>query len=348
MNLEEFHPLTYYKNLYETQERKYSFKAKNLKEWETWRKEFREKLIELLGGFDYPYTNLNPKKLEEKEFDNYIREKVVFWSDKYNAIPAYVLVPKNKDGKLPAVVAMHGHGYGKNDIVGIWEDGSERINPASRGYHKDFALELVKRGLLVIAPEQSGFGERREEEDKKKGPHQSSCWFLSVWALMLGKTTIGRRVWDAIRTIDYLQSREDVDKDSIGMMGISGGGTTTLFTSAIDERIKAVVISGYLSTFKDSILSIYHCIDNFVPGILKYCEMYDIASLIAPRPLLIESGTKDDIFPINSVIYAYNKVKEVYKFLNAEDKIDADFFEGRHEISGRKSYDFLVRWLKSN
>ncbi|NHV06091.1 MAG: acetylxylan esterase [Thaumarchaeota archaeon] len=342
--MEEYKPLTYYKKLYEQMERKFSFKAKSIEEWQRWKDEFRSKLIELIN-LDYPKSELEPKKVDEKEFQDYVREKVIFRSDKLSLVPAYVLVPKNHKNKLPAVVAMHGHGYGKNDLVGIWEDGSERINPSSRGYHKDFALELVKRGLIVIVPEQAGFGERREEEDAKKGPYQSSCWSLSTWALMLGKTTIGRRVWDAMRAIDYLQTRSDVKEDAIGMMGISGGGTTTLFTSALDERIKATVVSGYLNTFKDSILSIYHCIDNFVPGILKYGEMYDVASLIAPRALLVESGTKDDIFPIESAKYAYEKVKEVYRFLNAEDKIDSDFFEGRHEISGRKSYDFLVKWL---
>jgi len=342
--MEEYKPLAYYKKLYEQMERKFSFKAKSIEEWQKWKDEFRSKLIELIN-LDYPKSELEPKKVDEKEFQDYVREKVIFRSDKLSLVPAYVLVPKNHKNKLPAVVAMHGHGYGKNDLVGIWEDGSERINPSSRGYHKDFALELVKRGLIVIVPEQAGFGERREEEDAKKGPYQSSCWSLSTWALMLGKTTIGRRVWDAMRAIDYLQTRSDVKEDAIGMMGISGGGTTTLFTSALDERIKATVVSGYLNTFKDSILSIYHCIDNFVPGILKYGEMYDVASLIAPRALLVESGTKDDIFPIESAKYAYEKVKEVYRFLNAEDKIDSDFFEGRHEISGRKSYDFLVKWL---
>ncbi|MEM0002756.1 MAG: alpha/beta hydrolase family protein [Thermoproteota archaeon] len=342
--MEELKPLTYYKKLYEQRERKFSFKAKTLEEWEKWKNEFRDKLIELLD-LDYPKSELEPKKVEEKEFQYYIREKVIFRSDSFSLVPAYVLVPKNAKDKLPAVVAMHGHGYGKDDLVGIWEDGSERINPSSRGYHKDFALELVKKGLIVIAPEQAGFGERREDADTKKGPNQSSCWSLSTWALLFGKTTIGRRVWDAMRAIDYLQTRSDVKKDAIGMMGISGGGTTTLFTSALDERIKAVVVSGYLNTFKDSILSIYHCIDNFIPGILKYGEMYDIASLIAPRALLVESGTKDDIFPIESTKYAYEKVREVYRFLGAEEKLDSDFFEGCHEISGRKSYDFLVKWL---
>ncbi|MGB9758789.1 MAG: alpha/beta hydrolase family protein [Thermoproteota archaeon] len=342
--MEEYRPLTYYKKLYEQIERKFSFRAKSIEEWQQWKNEFRSKLIELIN-LDYPESELEPKKVEEKEFQEYVREKVIFRSDKFSLVPAYVLVPKNREDKLPAVVAMHGHGYGKNDLVGIWEDGTERINPSSRGYHKDFALELVKKGLIVIVPEQAGFGERREEEDIKKGPYQSSCWSLSTWALMLGKTTIGRRVWDAMRAIDYLQTRDDVKKDAIGMMGISGGGTTTLFTSALDERVKATVISGYLNTFKDSILSIYHCIDNFIPGILKYGEMYDVASLIAPRALLIESGTKDDIFPIESAKYAYEKVREVYRFLNAENKVDSDFFEGRHEISGRKAYDFLAKWL---
>lgn len=344
MSMEEYKPLMYYKKLYEQTERKFSFKAKSIEEWKQWKNEFRSKLIELIN-LDYPKSELEPKKVGVREFQDYVREKVVFRSDTFSSVPAYVLVPKGAKGKLPAVVAMHGHGYGKDDLVGIWEDGSERINPISRGYHKDFALELVKRGLIVIVPEQAGFGERREEEDIKKGPYQSSCWSLSTWALLLGKTTIGRRVWDAMRAIDYLQTRSDVKEDAIGMMGISGGGTTTLFTSALDERIKATVVSGYLNTFKDSILSVYHCIDNYIPGILKYGEMYDIASLIAPRPLLIESGTKDDIFPIESAKYAYERVKEVYKFLNAEDKIDSDFFEGRHEISGRKAYDFLVKWL---
>lgn len=345
---EFFRPLTYYKWVYENVGRIYGFRAKSIDEWRDWRRRFREKLIDLLGGFDYPSRPLSPKIVERKEFKEYVREKVLYWSDRFNLIPAYVLIPKNVDGRLPAVIAMHGHGYGKNDVVGIWEDGEDRVNPISRGYQKDFALSLVRHGFLVIAPEQSGFGERREEKDVSMGPSSSSCWWLTLWSLMLGKTTIGRRVWDAIKTIDYLETRNDVDKDRIGMMGISGGGTTTLFTSALDDRIKVTVISGYLNTFRDSILSIKHCIDNYIPGILKYGEMYDIASLIAPKPLFIESGTKDQIFPIKSTKYAYEKVRKVYEFLGVADRIDSEFFEGRHEICGKKAYKFLKKWLTIN
>ena len=348
LGMEKFRPTAFFRFLYESQERVYSFKAEDIEEWREWRKGLREILVELLGGFDYPETPLNPAKVEEKEFEDYIREKIIYYTDEFSAVPAYVLRPKKIYGNIPAVLALHGHGYGKDEITGIWEDGTERINPISRGYQKDFAIELAKKGLIVIVPDQIGFGERREKEDKKQGPSKSSCWQLSTWALLFGKTAIGKRVWDALRTIDYLISRNDVDGERIGIMGISGGGTITLFSAALDDRIKAVVISGYLNTFKDSILSVPHCICNFIPGILKYAEMDDIACLIAPRPLLIEHGTKDPIFPIKATKKAFEKLKKAYKLFNAEHLLDSDFFEGIHEISGRKAYDFLYKWLNSD
>ena len=324
----------------------FSFKAKTVAEWESWRSDFRRVLNELLGIQFFERAEPSFTIIEERRCDRYLRQKVVIKSDPYTSVPAYVLVPEGIKGGLPAVVAVHGHGYGKDDLVCIWEDGSERVEPVSRGYQKDFALELVRRGLLVIVPEQCGFGERRLEEDVKRGPEQSSCKSLSLWALMMGTTAAGRRVWDAMRVIDYLCTREEVDPSRIGMMGISGGGTTTLFTSALDDRVKAVVISGYLNTFKDSILSIDHCVDNYIPGILRYGEMYDVAALIAPRPLLVESGTKDPIFPVEAAKHAFEQVRRAYALLRAEDRIEADFFEGRHEISGRRSYDFMASWLK--
>lgn len=342
-----YDPLEVFITRYREEKRLFSFEARNLREWKSWRLDFRKKLAELIGLNFFKSSELLPKKLEERNYRGYVREKIVIRSDPYTLMPAYVLVPEEREGRLPAVIAMHGHGYGKEELIGVWEDGSDRVNPVSRGYQKDFALELMKRGLIVTVPDQSGFGERRVKEDIARGSEQSSCKQLSIWALMMGTTTMGRRVWDAMRMIDYLLTRVDVDSHKIGMMGISGGGLTTLFTSALDDRIKVTVVSGYLNTFRDSILSVDHCIDNYVPGILRYCEMYDVAALIAPRPLLIESGSKDTLFPMKATMYAYEQVRKAYALLNAEDRIEADFFEGRHEISGRKSYDFLVKWLNS-
>jgi dienelactone hydrolase len=112
---------------------------------------------------------------------------------------------------------------------------------------------------------------------------------------------VGLRVHDALRLVDYLELRADADIASLGAMGISGGGMHTFFSTCLDPRIKASVISGYYSTFKDSILAMHHCACNFVPGLGRFGEMYDLVGLIAPRPLLIEAGTRDPIFPIEAV-----------------------------------------------
>lgn len=337
-----FRPLQPFLNLYE-RPRVYEFKAETVEEWREWRVSLKDKLIELLGGFPERIP-LEPEILERKEFDAYFRERVVFNSAPDVSVVGYLLIPKGVEFPVPGVIALHGHGYGKDDIVGIWEDGTERTVPD--GYQKDFAISLTKNGFVTFAIEQACFGERREPEDINKDKYQSSCRKVSFWAMLLGKTVLGMRVWDVIRAIDYMETRKEVDSSSIGVMGISGGGMTSLFSSALDERIKAAVVSGYLNTFKDSILSIYHCECNYVPGILKYAEMYDIAGLIAPRALLIESGTKDNIFPIKATEFAISKVKRVYELLGVLEKLDVDIFEGRHQISGRKAYEFLKRELK--
>jgi|YelNatPaOPRAMG01_1025707.scaffolds.fasta_scaffold00582_17 cephalosporin-C deacetylase-like acetyl esterase len=336
-----YQPSKYFYKLYEN-ERILKFKAKNIEEWKKWKFNLKNKLIELLGI--YPEEiDLNPQILEEKNYDDYIREKVIFNSTRDIEVVGYLLIPKFRKFPIPGILAIHGHGYGKDDIVGINQDGSERKIPL--GYQKDFALTLVKNGFVVFAIEQMGFGERREEEDIRKGRDKSSCRKLSFFAMMLGKTLLGIRVWDAIRSIDFLQSLSEVKKDSIGIVGISGGGTTSLFTSALDERIKATVISGYLNTFKDSILAIEHCECNYIPGILKYAEMYDIASLIAPRYLFIEHGIYDDIFPINATKFAISQLEKVYEFLGVSNNLEYEFFDGKHEICGNKSFIWLKEKL---
>ncbi|MEN2984637.1 MAG: alpha/beta hydrolase family protein [Dictyoglomaceae bacterium] len=333
-----YDPIKYFEELY-TKERIYSFKAQSIEEWKIWREELRSKIKDLLGGFPEK-IDLNSEILEKKEFNEYIREKIVFDSHKNIKVLGYLLIPKNLDFPKPAVIAVPGHGYGKDDIVGINIDGTERVIPT--GYQKDFALTLVREGFITLAVEQLGFGERRLKEDMNKDKNKSSCRKLFFWGLMLGKPLLGIRVWDLIRAIDYLQERKEVKRDSIGIMGISGGGTTSLFVSALDDRIRATVISGYLNTFKDSILSISHCECNYIPGILNYAEMYDIASLIAPRYLFIEHGIYDNIFPISATKFSLEKIKKVYEFLGVSDNIQWEFFEGGHEIWGNKS----IKWLK--
>src|SRR5204863_4063050 len=120
------------------------------------------------------------------------------------------------------------------------------------------------------------------------------------------------RVWGLVRTIDYIAARAGLAASRVGCMGISGGGTATLFSAALEPRIRAAMVSGYLNTFRDSVGSLAHCVDNYVPGILNWAEMHDVAGLIAPRPLFVESGERDHIFPIGASRESFAQVREVY------------------------------------
>jgi len=105
------------------------------------------------------------------------------------------------------------------------------------------------------------------------------------------------------------------------------------------------MISGYLNTFRDCIMSVSHCIDNYVPGILNWAEMYDVAGLIAPRPMFAESGEKDDIFPIAASRASFERVRKVYEVFGADRVIEQETFDGPHSFWGKRGLPFLAKHL---
>lgn len=338
-------PDVFLEELYDKNPARFHFRAQNADEWKSWREQLKASLRAHLGMDRIPCedSGLYERIVENVDMGWYVRQRVEFkTADKLDML-AYVLIPKSGGGRRPAVIACHGHGYGSRAIVGLTPEGLD--NSSDPDYQKNFALELARKGFLVIAPEIIGFGDRRLEEDAAAPLGQSSCHRLSTFLLMMGTTTAGLRAFETMRTIDYLESRDDVDSGRIGCIGISGGGMVCTLSAALDERIKAAVVSGYANTFKDSIMSIYHCVDNFIPGISLAAEMPDILGLIAPHPLLLEAGTRDHIFPIGAVRKAFEALDGIYTLLGCRDRLDIDDFEGVHEISGKKAYDWFCRWL---
>ena len=148
-----------------------------------------------------------------------------------------------------------------------------------------------------------------------------------------------------MRTIDWIATRKELDAGRVGCMGISGGGTVTLFAAAIEPRIRAAFASCSLNTFRDSIMSVSHCIDNYVPGILNWAEMYDVAGLIAPRPFFAESGERDPIFPIAASRASFARVKRIYEVFGAGDLAEQETFDAPHSFSGKLGLPFLARHL---
>ena len=337
----------YMEHLYQKHQAKFNIDSiSSEKELSDWQADLRKEYAACLGAM--PNSSLLDVVISEDKYferEGFRRLKIEYTFDDALRAPAYVLVPDKPNGA--GVIALHGHGYGVRDIVGVRASGEEREIDEDPGYHKDFALELVKRGFVVAAPELFGFGELMLAPNPRHmhGGAGSSCFSLTTQLLLYGKTMAGMRVWQGVRMLEYLMTRDDVDAERIGAMGISGGGLAASFLAAYEQRVKACVVSGYLCTYKDSIMSVHHCVDNFPPGLLNCGEMADLFGLIAPRPILIESGTRDDIFPIDGVKSSYDRIESLYKRIGADGKTDIDIFEGGHQISGAKAYDFLLKQL---
>ena len=338
-----FDPVAYSLDLFAAAPRKLRFQARTRAQAEIWQKQLRGKLAELLGGFPVERSSLRPVTLETRTFPGYRREKVVFDAAPGVSVLAYVLVPQTAKTPVATMICVPGHGRGVDDCVGIDDQGRDRTDKA--GYMHDFPLQVVEAGMAAVAIEPMAFGCRRDPINARRGLGTNACQPSAGGALLVGQTMIGWRVWDVMRTIDYIATRSELDVKRVGCMGISGGGTTTLFATALEPRLRVALVSGYLNTFRDSIGSLSHCIDNYVPGILNWAEMYDVAGLIAPRPLFSESGEKDNIFPVKASIESFGKVREIYTVFGAADRIEQEIFPADHSFWGKRGIPFLAKHL---
>ena len=342
---QKLQPATLLWELYQPDKAPHAFTATDISQAIEWQKNTRKRLAETIGLAKLASSPLNPRIVEQAEKPDYIRQKLLIETGPYTLMPVYMLLPKNVPQPLPVIMAFHGHGYGVKDIVGLWEEGQERDTP--EGYQSDFAVALCRAGFAVAAPEISCFGERQTDfsyiNEKIGQSVPSTCTHSAMLAFHLGISVAGLRVHDGLRLVDYLETREDLDTTRLGTMGISGGGMHTFFSTCLDERIRACAISGYFSTFRNSILAMSHCACNFVPGLAEFGEMYDLACLIAPRPVFIESGNYDPIFPVQAVKSSVEKLRSRYNVFNAGDKVFNDIFEGKHRINGHKAYAFFNR-----
>ncbi|UFT98746.1 alpha/beta hydrolase family protein [Radiobacillus kanasensis] len=320
----------------------YQHKSKENKAYETEEKR-RVQLQKLLGDFN-PYRNPHMDKslvLEEKvELDGYTRERFTFEPVQHLRIIFYVLTPSNNQRTYPSVIALAGHGEGVKEIVGLDSTGNEIEEKDLNDHH--FAVQLVRRGIKVFAPELIGIGERMLPVDQ--GLRNNSCLSIASKLQLLGLTITGLRVEEIRRLIDVMHAFADVENSRIGMMGYSGGGVVASYTVALDTRVRGTAILSCANTFFHSLLAINHCIDNYNPHLLDFGEFYDVLSLIAPRPLFITSGMKDTIFPKTGFLEVVTKLEQLYAEIGSTT-FAHDLFTGGHEVNGRIVFDWMKEQL---
>ena len=322
-----------------------SFKGRTRKDWQTWRRKARRKLLELLGDFPEPVA-LNPEIEYAVEEDGLIRERVIFAGDALMDVPCILMRPKDMpaDGSNAAIVCSHGHGrFGKDAVTGAAR--GEGIDAAIAEANYDYGKQMARAGFLTISLDLRVFGERADRPGLID-PIQDPCNVHFIRGVMLGIHTLALNVWDVRRCIDYLETRPEVDARRIGMMGLSQGGTMTTFTSAVEPRIRAADIIGYINPWKAFAYDRNAiCGSQIVPNVYKFFDTHDIAGLIAPRPLLIEMGVQDRCFPIGDQLEGYAALERIYKAAGAADRLDADLHPGAHAFAGNKAFDFFKRHL---
>lgn len=345
VNMADFDPIVFGHRLYQSAPLKLRFQAQNKRQAELWQKKLHAKVVELLGGFPETRGPLHSQTLEVKEYPAYRREKMVFESRPGSLVLAYLLMPKTAKAPSPSIICITGHGRGVDDIVGIDEGGRDRTTKPP--YAHDFAIQVAEQGLAAVAIEPLGFGCRRDPSNKSKGLGQKACEPASGAALLLGQTMIGWRVWDVMRTLDWMETRPELDTKRVGTMGISGGGMVSLFSAALEPRVKAAMVSCYLNTFRDSIMAMPHCVDNYIPGILQWAEMYDVAGLIAPRPFFSEAGKRDPIFPVSASVESFQHIRKVYEVFGVPHLAKQQLLETAHEFGGSEGIPFLVQQLSA-
>jgi dienelactone hydrolase len=313
-------------------------------EWPAWRDAFAQKLHDLMAPWPQPCP-LNPVLLERRRCDGYVQEKVLFSSEEDMSVPAYILVPERYDGSkpLPALVCQHGHGNGKDDVVDITHGNSDHVEKLRR-LRYEYGRAMARRGYVVIAMDARGFGERAVGTEMDSG--DDGCNIAQIKAQLLGLNTLTLNVFDLMRCIDYLATRPEVDAERIGCLGLSYGGTLTLFAAALDERIKVAVVSGYLtSLYEQTFVRGDTCGQQIVPGLLHWGELSDVACLIAPRALLVESGTQDPSFYIEAARSAVREVQRLYGVLGIGERLAHHVFEGAHRWDGARTPAWLEQWL---
>ncbi|MBR3768147.1 MAG: hypothetical protein IKL10_07930 [Clostridia bacterium] len=336
MKTDDFSPDLFFRELYKN--RIQPFEKKNLEDIPAKSLEIKEKLKKVLAFEKIPNktAELSPVVLSEEKRKNYTIKALSVEICKNWKMLCYLLVPESPNGF--GVVAVPGHGYGVRQIIRQGKNDKYRRINFLDSYQKNFAEELALRGNTVIAFEPVAFGKARLKKDMKKPFYISSCETVSMHSLMYGFSCASLRIYQAVRCVDILEKE---GLKHFGIMGISGGGLIALYASLIEDRIEKTVVSGYINTFGKSVFSMWHCTDNYIPGLLEIGDMYDFASALAPKKLLLECGRKDKLFPIAGAETAIEKISGVYEKIGAKDNFIYDIHPGKHSVSGIKSFDFF-------
>ncbi len=325
--------------LYQEKSPLYSFTATSLLEFDAWQDSFRTQLRKQIGIKDREQRKFTVETFDSVVHPLYTEQFLGMTVAKGEIIPIYLLIPK-KDPPYRAILVFHGHDPSAQYCLGKYPDAETKKRNLAQD--NNYAQALADAGYLVCLVEQRGMGNRITGQVSTET--NRSCRHLAFSYLMHGRTLLGERVLDGMTVLSYLNSRSDVIGKP-GCTGHSGGGTTALWMTALDERIQVVVVSGCFSSYIGSILAMEHCECNYVPGMLTLGEMGDLAALVAPRPLCIIHGEKDAIYPVGSTKSEFLRLQQAYLLHRQPNSVKLFIHPGGHAYHHQTALEWFDNWL---
>ncbi len=310
----------------------FSYQGENFGFWQV---EAKKKLSQLLGMDKFekvmPETNVE----YTQQIEGALEIRFTFQSEKNYRIPCHLLIP-NGTKNPPVVICLQGHSPGMHISLGRLKNKSEES--LIKNGDRDFCVRALKEGFAALAIEQRNFGELSGG---------LGCHEPSMNNIILGRTTIGERVWDIERVIDVLQDEfsDKIDTSCICVLGNSGGGTATAYASALDDRITLAVSSCAMATFKDSIGSIKHCTCNYIPDIANHFDMGDLMAMAYPKFFIQVSGKDDDIFPLFSAQKVFEDGKKAYSDNGTPERCALVIGNGGHRFYADDTWPIIHKFL---
>lgn len=351
-----------------------SFLRDEFRDLAEWKQQGRSKLLDLLH-YDPPRCDPAAMVLERGPADGYTLERIEFNTTPDLRVPADVLIPDGLTKPAPAVVALHDHGgmqfWGREKLVDRSDEHPFITKWKADNYGgRGIASDLARRGYVVIVIDMFYWGERRiildgdpaDWRDRPADISTARIWeycrrssqlegLVARTIMAAGFTWPGVMCTDDLRTVDYLVTRPEVDPARIGCVGLSVGGLRSCHLAALDDRIKAAVVVGWMASYPAQLREkINHTIGftKLVPGLARHMDYPDVASLAMPSPLLVINGSQDGLFDLDGVKHCFAKLTNCYEKAGAPDHFRGTLYDTPHLFNldmQREAWEWLARWV---
>ena len=324
-------------------------KVKNFKKW---KRLARKKVFDcMLMPPPPPVDGYKAKVLFEEQREGYKAKKIEIQLSRYYTVPAYILIPDGK-GPFPAINLLHDHGahllIGKEKTIRplACEDSvviKDAVNWSAGGYEGQFFGDfLARHGYIVLSTDAPMWGERGQKE----GPRRDKYDMIAGNMMMYGIDLSAWMTYDDIAATEYLASMPEVDSRRIGCTGWSMGAYRAWMLSALSDRIKAGAAVCWMVTTDEQMSFKYARTENggfanCFPGLRRWLDYPQVASIACPKPMLFINGSQDKLFPVAGVKKAFQIMHDTWDSQGCGDRLITELWEMPHSC-GKKSQQYVL------